>query len=403
MSSVPNKFKIAFQFSLTGLVDSIPDLVMAGIFLATWHNVFLFGKIAWYEIIMILEFVLVIFSFAYIVIFLGTSQKNFFKRAWFLFYFFFMSILVGYIISTLVGSTMVFVGFCIASASRILSLRRLKVSTDEERRKSLLGDWSLDRAVVMLLLFFLYLFLSNYLPIPETIPKDREVLFNFIPMGFLYFFTLGILSIIGPSLYLPFSVKIILRKLFLLPLIDLGLTGGKLADFIEISMDDSEESADLHPEALNLAELKVGGKTKAETLLDDLRDDNPDIRRDAAWKLREVNAEQAREPLISALRDHEATVRMSAAKALGEIKDIRAVQPLITALRDDNYMVRISAVLALGKIQDSRAAGPLKAALKDNHENVRSAAAEALEKLSEQSAEQKQEGKPWWRERIKRR
>ncbi len=403
MSSIPNKFKITFQLSLTGLVSSIPDLALAGMFFATLQNVFLFGKIAWYEIIMILEFVLIIFSFAYAVIFLGTSQKNIFKRAWFLFYFFFMSLLVGYVISAHVESTMVFVGFCIASSSRILALRRLKAATDEERGKSLLGDRSLDRAVVMLFLFFSYLFLSNYLPVPDTIPKDREMLFNFIPMGFLYFFTLGILDIIRPSLYLPFTVKVMLRRLVLLPLIDLGLTGGKLADFIELRMVESEGGNDAHPGALNPAELQVAGMTKAETLLDDLRDPNPDIRRDAAWKLREVTAEQARDPLISALRDHEATVRMSAAKALGEIKDTRAVQPLITALRDDNYMVRASAVLALGKIRDSRAAGPLGSALKDKHENVRSAAAEALVKLSEQSTEQKQEGKPGWREKIKKR
>ena len=62
--------------------------------------------------------------------------------------------------------------------------------------------------------------------------------------------------------------------------------------------------------------------------------------------------------IVQALKDNDSNVRFNAALALGEIGDIRAVVPLIQALKDDDSFVLSNVAGALGKIGKS-AAGPL--------------------------------------------
>jgi len=89
------------------------------------------------------------------------------------------------------------------------------------------------------------------------------------------------------------------------------------------------------------------------------------------------------EPLIAVLKDKDPLVRMQAAYALGRIKDARAVGPLIGALKDENPIVRMQAADALGQTKDVHAVEPLMAALKDKDSLVRAQAADALGQIEE--------------------
>ncbi|MEX2738191.1 MAG: HEAT repeat domain-containing protein, partial [Candidatus Wukongarchaeota archaeon] len=53
--------------------------------------------------------------------------------------------------------------------------------------------------------------------------------------------------------------------------------------------------------------------------------------------------------LIKALKDEDAEIRREAAYNLGEMKDKRAVDPLIEALKDEDSSVREEAVWALAE------------------------------------------------------
>jgi hypothetical protein len=143
-----------------------------------------------------------------------------------------------------------------------------------------------------------------------------------------------------------------------------------------------------------------------EELINDLQDEKPLVRWQAAEQLGRTKDARAVEPLIEALGDGDEGVRREVAKALGEIGSPRAVEPLggmledpdelvrlntlaalenirgdeaitliITALKNDNSLVRMNAAASLGRIGDSRAAGPLKeVAATDTLSYVRSAA-----------------------------
>lgn len=93
--------------------------------------------------------------------------------------------------------------------------------------------------------------------------------------------------------------------------------------------------------------------------------------------------EPAVHSLILALKDENADVRKNAAEALGKIKDTRAIDPLIATLGDEETDVRKNAVEALGNIGDSRAIEPLIASLDDKKSTVKSSAEEALKKIFE--------------------
>jgi beta-lactamase regulating signal transducer with metallopeptidase domain/tetratricopeptide (TPR) repeat protein len=109
---------------------------------------------------------------------------------------------------------------------------------------------------------------------------------------------------------------------------------------------------------------------KTSELIRDLRsDEDPMVRRRAAWWLGEHEDVTAVQALIRALGDEDIDVRLSSAWALGEIKDHKAIRPLIRVLEnDDAYLVREMAALALGEIEDTEAVVPLMAAFrKETH------------------------------------
>jgi beta-lactamase regulating signal transducer with metallopeptidase domain len=102
----------------------------------------------------------------------------------------------------------------------------------------------------------------------------------------------------------------------------------------------------------------------------ELQDDDPLIRRHAAWALGELESTRGVRPLVERLRDDDADVRLVAAWALGEIKDYMAIQPLIERLEDEDPLVREMAVLSLGEIEHPAAVSALSEALQQ-HEQLR--------------------------------
>src|SRR5262245_20728759 len=91
-------------------------------------------------------------------------------------------------------------------------------------------------------------------------------------------------------------------------------------------------------------------------LLDALKDQDPEVRRSAAYALQELGGVRlsvgsaAAPALIDALKDQDGQVRISAAEALNGIGvgAEAAVPALIDALKDE-YEVRRSAASALGR------------------------------------------------------
>jgi HEAT repeat protein len=83
--------------------------------------------------------------------------------------------------------------------------------------------------------------------------------------------------------------------------------------------------------------------------------------------------------LMQQLKDENPHTRMQAANALGQIKDVRAVKPLIAALKDENSSGRTQALAAGALVSiGTPAVDPLIAALKDENPLVRMQAADAL-------------------------
>ncbi len=136
--------------------------------------------------------------------------------------------------------------------------------------------------------------------------------------------------------------------------------------------------------ALALADMPPEGKAVIGALAEALRDQDSRVRRASAEALGKAGpkAKAVVPKLINALNDQDAATRQSAAEALGRIgpKAKVAVSPLAGMLEAQEPWIRGSAALALGHLRGSgKAAAPaLRKALRDPDSDVRSAAAEAL-------------------------
>ena len=129
--------------------------------------------------------------------------------------------------------------------------------------------------------------------------------------------------------------------------------------------------------------LAAGDHASIEPWIEDLLNEFPAVRRQAAVQLGRLGDRSAVVPLIAALQDGQSAVRREAARALGQLKDERAVPSLIQSLGDDDANVRGYAAYALGEIRDARAADALLLALADPQWTVRDQAAWALRELSD--------------------
>jgi len=99
--------------------------------------------------------------------------------------------------------------------------------------------------------------------------------------------------------------------------------------------------------------LVTFGVLIVEPLIQELANENQQVREQAAFALGELDDPRAVEPLITLLTDEHYRTRRAAARSLGELGDIKAVEPLINAYKnkkDENSRLRVEAIEALGKI-----------------------------------------------------
>jgi HEAT repeat protein len=89
---------------------------------------------------------------------------------------------------------------------------------------------------------------------------------------------------------------------------------------------------------------------QVDTVIQNLKSENRDLRLIAVWTLRKVKDPRALEALINALKHEDLHVREKAAEALGEIKDPKAIEPLISVLKDKGETVPEIAAKALQNI-----------------------------------------------------
>lgn len=123
-----------------------------------------------------------------------------------------------------------------------------------------------------------------------------------------------------------------------------------------------------------------------EQLIEDLRDDDWEVRYNAADQLKVVGDGRAVEPLIRVLNDDNMTVRFIAAMTLGIIKDPKAVPDLANMLRtNDDYDVLWAAAWALNEI-GGLSAEPLIESLKVKSPLTRDIAADVLGRLGDERA-----------------
>lgn len=142
-------------------------------------------------------------------------------------------------------------------------------------------------------------------------------------------------------------------------------------------------------EKINVIEsLERIGNLGIGTIAKALRDEDEDVRWNAAEALGNIMSEAAVQLLLDALKDENEDVRSNAASALGKIGSEKAVQPLIDALKDENEDVRKESAEALGYIESERAVQPLIDSLRDKDKHVRSAAANSLIVINDEIAEQ---------------
>lgn len=127
------------------------------------------------------------------------------------------------------------------------------------------------------------------------------------------------------------------------------------------------------------------GEPAVETLIQYLKDENPDVREQAMEVLTKIKDPRAIGPLIQCLKDDYQWIRIRAADALVKTGE-PAVESLIQCLKDKDPDVQEQAVEILGNIRDARAVAPLIHCLKNKEWGVRKQAADALYKIGKPAA-----------------
>jgi len=129
----------------------------------------------------------------------------------------------------------------------------------------------------------------------------------------------------------------------------------------------------------------VSNLQEIEDALNQLKDQDEDIRSQAALSLGWVGEEEVVEPLILALEnDPSPKVRANAAMSLGQLGDKRAIDFLIGALKDLDSNVRGMVAYSLGLMKVDEALNPLMEILNDDPDKeTRIAAADSIGQIGD--------------------
>ena len=126
-------------------------------------------------------------------------------------------------------------------------------------------------------------------------------------------------------------------------------------------------------------------KQEIEDALEQLKDEDENVRSQAALSLGWIGEEEVVEPLILTLEnDPSAKVRANAAMALGQLGDERSIDFLIAALHDKDSTVRGMVSYSLGLMKVKEAVDPLISLVKnDPDKETKIAAADSLGEIAE--------------------
>lgn len=120
-----------------------------------------------------------------------------------------------------------------------------------------------------------------------------------------------------------------------------------------------------------------------QAILANLRSDQPNVQKQAAWQLGTKEDAQAVPMLIDALSDKDAGVRAMAAWALGEVKSPAAIAPLMAALAiEASFAAREMFIRALGEHESAIAVPALISQLDDDSPDIRYVSVWALGEIN---------------------
>lgn len=134
--------------------------------------------------------------------------------------------------------------------------------------------------------------------------------------------------------------------------------------------------------------LKKLGAPGVQRLIEELQNEDEEVRGLAVDTLGEMNDKHAVAPLMASLNDASSAVRSKAAWALRKLKDARAAEALASALQDSDENVCRRAAWALAELGDGRSFSPLVLMLSDADQCVghRKLTAQALAALGDERA-----------------
>ncbi|GEM_PF-1481918 len=139
-----------------------------------------------------------------------------------------------------------------------------------------------------------------------------------------------------------------------------------------------------HPDPVVSDGAKVSldkmGEYVVPFLMEELTNQDPQVRMKICEILGNIGTEQATDALIKRLSDENPWVRVKACEALGKIGGEKIIPQVIIALKDTFYLVRTKACEALRRLRAPPGIGELTALLKDEEFSVR---IEALKTLTE--------------------
>lgn len=134
----------------------------------------------------------------------------------------------------------------------------------------------------------------------------------------------------------------------------------------------------IKPSMVLAMDSQVADPSLVSALVDALRDNDGQVREQAAMGLAVTPGAGVIDPLLDALKDPDAQVREKAAIGLAFRRDPKIVEPLLTAMDDRDAQVREKAAIALGATGDERAIAALTKATKDPDSQVREKAVAGL-------------------------